>query len=56
MKQDRNTGEIKFYNFSLDEVAHFIWAMREKKKLNTTDEKIFKKLQEIGKKEAKGKK
>jgi hypothetical protein len=47
--------EIKFYNFTLDEVAHFIYAIREKKPLNKTDKKIFKKLQEIGKKESKKK-
>jgi len=43
--------EIKFYNFSLNEVAHFIYMMRKKKPLNKTDKKIFKKLQEIGKRE-----
>ena len=40
---------MNFYGFSLEEVAHFIYVMRKKKSLNKTDEKIFKKLQEIGK-------
>jgi len=52
----QNAKELKFFDWSLDEVMHFIFAMRKKKKLNKIDNTIFQKLQEIGKQEKKEKK